>query len=105
MPLSSSITTTFVNGKQIARALDGDSSLDDLEGGKAGQGTSSNGSTQSYDTGAYNADMMKFRQMVMSSQEFLSTEYGGGTSEYAPSSASDDSRDAGIHSEAERQKM
>ncbi|KAM7520214.1 hypothetical protein LguiB_019176 [Lonicera macranthoides] len=91
---------------QIARALDGDSSLDDLEGGKAWQGTSSSGSSQSYDTGAYNADMMKFRQMVMSSQEFLSSEYGGGTDEYyAPPSTSSDSRDADIHSGAERQKM
>lgn len=105
VPLSSSITSTFVNGNQIARALDGDSSLDDLDDGKAGQGTNLNGSTQSYGTGAYNADMIKFRQMVMSSQEFLSSEYGGGMNEYAQSSTSGDSRDAGIHSGTERQKI
>lgn len=86
---------------QIVRALEGDSSLEDLnEGVKPGQSAaySPNGqtSTAAYDTGAYNADMMKFRKMVMSSQEFNSSEYGE-TSEYgvnpSASSSSDHSKE------------
>ncbi|CAK9152423.1 unnamed protein product [Ilex paraguariensis] len=93
---------------QIVRALDGDSSLDDLnEVVKPGQSTAFNakGTAQAYDTGAYNADMMKFRKMVMSSQEFASSEYGG-TSEYGlnPSSSSSDSREMD-HSGHQRQKL
>ncbi|KAK4393660.1 Proline-rich receptor-like protein kinase PERK5 [Sesamum angolense] len=84
---------------QIVRALEGDSSLEDLnEGGKAGQTTlaSTNSNVtksavthEIYDTGAYNADMMRFRQMIMPSQEYNSSEYGA-TSEYGlnPSSSS-----------------
>ncbi|XP_011100125.2 proline-rich receptor-like protein kinase PERK5 [Sesamum indicum] len=84
---------------QIVRALEGDSSLEDLnEGGKAGQNalasstsnvTKSNITHEIYDTGAYNADMMRFRQMIMPSQEYNSSEYGA-TSEYGlnPSSSS-----------------
>ena len=58
-----------------------------------------------YDTGAYNADMMKFRKMVMSSQEFASSEYGG-TSEYGlnPSGSSSDSREMD-HSGLQRHKL
>ncbi|KAG8373704.1 hypothetical protein BUALT_Bualt11G0052400 [Buddleja alternifolia] len=82
---------------QIVRALDGDSSLEDLnEGVKPGQSTvyNPNGNTEKYDTCAYNADMTKFRKMVMSSQEFNSSEYEA-TSDYGlnPSSSSNDSRE------------
>ncbi|GFY94023.1 roline-rich extensin-like receptor kinase 4 [Actinidia rufa] len=85
---------------QIVRALEGDSSLDDLinEGGKPsrGSGSGSNGSsdTSLYDTGAYNADMMKFKKMVMSSRDMGSNEFEE-TSEYGlnPSSSSSDSRE------------
>ncbi|KAH6807903.1 Protein kinase superfamily protein [Perilla frutescens var. frutescens] len=69
---------------QIVRALEGDSSLDDLnEGVKPGQSGlyNPNGGTQMYDTRAYNADMLKFKKMVMTSEEFNSSEYGT-TSEY-----------------------
>ncbi|XP_047312172.1 proline-rich receptor-like protein kinase PERK4 [Impatiens glandulifera] len=61
---------------QIVRSLEGDLPLDALNDSKSGQGNSS-----AYDTGAYNADMTKFRQMVMSNQDFNSSEYGD-TSEY-----------------------
>ncbi|KAF6166621.1 hypothetical protein GIB67_005483 [Kingdonia uniflora] len=79
---------------QIVRALEGDVSLDDLnEGVKPGQSSQFSSSTGSsdYDTGSYNADMKKFRKMALASQEFASSEYGGGnTSEYGlnPSSSS-----------------
>ncbi|KAL6551871.1 hypothetical protein OROGR_008025 [Orobanche gracilis] len=81
---------------QIVRALDGDSSLEDLnECVKPGQSQAfnSNGNIGTYDTGAYNADMMKFRKMVMSSQEFSSTEYGA-TSEYGLNPSSSSSNDS-----------
>ncbi|KAL2531533.1 Proline-rich receptor-like protein kinase PERK5 [Abeliophyllum distichum] len=89
---------------QIVRALDGDSSLDDLsEGVKPAQSTpqARGGSTDMYDTRAYNADMVKFRKMVISNQDTASSEYGA-TSEYGlnPSSSSSDSRelnDSGAH--------
>ncbi|KAK6125492.1 hypothetical protein DH2020_040762 [Rehmannia glutinosa] len=87
---------------QIVRALDGDSSLEDLnEGVKPGQSQTfnPNGNIETYDTGAYNADMMKFRKMVMLSQEFNSTDYGA-TSEYGlnPSSSSTDSTEIDLTS-------
>ncbi|KAI3451715.1 hypothetical protein Pfo_008380 [Paulownia fortunei] len=87
---------------QIVRTLDGDLSLEDLnEGVKPGQSQAfnPNGGREAYDTGAYNADMMKFRKMVMSSQDFNSTEYGA-TSEYGlnPSSSSSDSTETDITS-------
>nr|GMD56990.1 prohibitin-3, mitochondrial [Ipomoea batatas] len=78
---------------QIVRALEGNSSLDDLnEGGKAalqGGANSMGGNTSSessgmYDTCAYNADIMKFRKMVLSED---SSEFGG-TDEFS----GDDSR-------------
>ncbi|KAL0378117.1 UNVERIFIED_CONTAM: Proline-rich receptor-like protein kinase PERK5 [Sesamum radiatum] len=83
---------------QIVRALEGDSSLEDLdEGGKAGQSTLASSTSnvtkttmtthEIYDTGAYNADMMRFRQMIMPSQEYNSSEYGA-TSEYGLKSIS-----------------
>lgn len=66
---------------QIVRALEGDSSLDDLiDGPKPIQNSisSNEGSTESgsYDTGAYNADIMKFRKMVMANEAVTSSEYG-----------------------------
>jgi len=94
---------------QIVRALEGDSSLDDLsEGGKSssqgGQSAAHNhggSNTDIYDTRAYNADMTKFRKMVISNPDNASSEYGA-TSEYGlnPSSSSSDSReldDSGPH--------
>ncbi|XP_041998329.1 proline-rich receptor-like protein kinase PERK15 [Salvia splendens] len=69
---------------QIVRALDGDSSLEDLnEGVKPGQSTvfNPNGGSEVYDTRAYNADMLKFKKMVMASGEFTSSEYGTDSSE------------------------
>jgi len=57
------------------RALEGDVSLDDLKDGMKltpGNNSSayaSSGSSE-YDTMQYNADMLKFRQAIMSSQEF-----------------------------------
>ena len=60
---------------QIVRALEGDVSLEDLKEGmlkSSGHNsayTSSSGSSE-YDTVQYNADMMKFRKAIMSSEEF-----------------------------------
>ncbi|XP_057491468.1 putative proline-rich receptor-like protein kinase PERK6 [Actinidia eriantha] len=95
---------------QIVRALEGDSSLDDLnEGVKPNQSpaNNSNGSSEMrmYDTGACNADMMRFRKLVMSSREFASSEYGG-MSEYGlnPSGSSSDSREMD-HSGLRRHKL
>ncbi|KAL3630306.1 hypothetical protein CASFOL_023290 [Castilleja foliolosa] len=81
---------------QIVRALDGDSSLEDLnEGVKPGQSQpfNPNGNMSTYDTGAYNADMMKFRKMVLTSQEFNSNE-DGATSEYGLNESSSSSTDS-----------
>ncbi|KAK6128438.1 hypothetical protein DH2020_037806 [Rehmannia glutinosa] len=88
---------THEMARMVACAAARDSTLEDLnEGVKPGQSATynPNGSTQSYDTMAYNADMMKFRKMVMTSQEFNSSEYGT-TSEYGlnPSSSSEGSRE------------
>ncbi|XP_022843721.1 proline-rich receptor-like protein kinase PERK5 [Olea europaea var. sylvestris] len=84
---------------QIVRALEGDSSLDDLsEGGKSlVQSAAHNhggNNIDVYDTRAYNADMTKFRKMVISNPDNASSEYGA-TSEYGlnPSSSSSDSRE------------
>lgn len=88
---------------QIVRALEGDASLEDLNEGvkavKTGQSQVSQpfnpngGSILTYDTGAYNADMMKFRKMVMTSQDFNSNEYGT-TSEYGLNQSSSSSSDS-----------
>lgn len=64
--------------EQIVRALEGNSSLEDLNDNpktsKVPSFAASNEvSTQSYDTGMYNADMMKFRKMIMPTQEFNSS--------------------------------
>lgn len=74
----------YINYNQIVRALEGDSLLEDLnEGVKPGQSSvyNPNGGSDAYDTRAYDADMLKFKKMVMNSQDFNSSEYGG-TSEY-----------------------
>ncbi|XP_022854131.1 proline-rich receptor-like protein kinase PERK5 [Olea europaea var. sylvestris] len=84
---------------QIVRALEGNSSLEDLSEGVKSTGQSaahkSSGTmSDMYDTRAYNADMMKFRKMVISNPDNASSEYGA-TSEYGlnPSSSSSDSRE------------
>lgn len=61
--------------EQIVRALEGNSSLEDLnDNPKPSKVASFAGApTQSYDTGMYNADMMKFRKMIMPTQEFSSS--------------------------------
>ncbi|KAK9228137.1 hypothetical protein WN944_021085 [Citrus x changshan-huyou] len=65
---------------QIVRALEGDSSLDDLNDGvRPGQSSAfsaSNTSTE-YSATSYNADMKKFRQLALGSQDFASSDYGG----------------------------
>ncbi|MCD9646040.1 Proline-rich receptor-like protein kinase perk5 [Datura stramonium] len=87
---------------QIVRALDGDSSLEDMSDGTKPGAFGSSGSSESYDTDAYNADLIKFRKMVMSTQEFDSSEYGA-TSDYglnpSSSSSSGDSRELDHHQE------
>ncbi|XP_027347949.1 proline-rich receptor-like protein kinase PERK4 [Abrus precatorius] len=60
---------------QIVRALEGDVSLEDLKDGMKLATTNNNAYTSSsgsseYDTMQYNADMLKFRKAIMSSQEF-----------------------------------
>lgn len=68
---------------QIVRALEGDVSLDDLnEGVRPGQSSiyTSSGSSD-YDANAYNADMKKFRKMALTSQEFVSSEFGTSSSD------------------------
>ncbi|XVE82640.1 hypothetical protein DITRI_Ditri16bG0022400 [Diplodiscus trichospermus] len=63
---------------QIVHALGGDSSLDDLNDGvKPGHSSIySSGTSTDYSNSAYNADLQKFRQLALSSQEL------GGTNEY-----------------------
>ncbi|ESQ50600.1 hypothetical protein EUTSA_v10022596mg [Eutrema salsugineum] len=78
---------------QIVRALEGEVSLDALnEGVKPGHsniyGTS--GTSSDYSQTSYNADMKKFRQIALSSQEFQSSECEG--------SSSNDSREIGAKS-------
>ncbi|XP_039035400.1 proline-rich receptor-like protein kinase PERK4 [Hibiscus syriacus] len=72
---------------QIARILEGDSSLDSLnEGTKPGQSTIF-GVSGEYNSSLYNADMQRFRQLAVGSQEFESSEYG--------TSSGDNSREMG----------
>lgn len=79
------------------RTLEGEQlSLDDQKS-KPGQ-SAAFGVTRAYDTNVYNADMMKFKKMVMSSQEFPSSEFGDSTSEYGRLSTSTDS-EANYHSD------
>ncbi|KAK4416554.1 Proline-rich receptor-like protein kinase PERK5 [Sesamum alatum] len=96
---------------QIVRALEGDSSLEDLNESREARTkralansnsnvTNSNVKARTtheiYDTGAYNADMMRFRQMIMPTQEYNSNDFGA-TSKYGrnPSSSSEDSIETG----------
>jgi len=67
---------------QIVRALEGDSSLEDLnEGVKPGQSSIYGSNTTSdYSQSSYNADMKKFRQMALGSQDFPSSEFAGSSS-------------------------
>lgn len=61
--------------------MEGDASLDSLNENTTKGGTPiSNGETRVYDTKDYNDDMMKFRKMVMSSQEFKSNKYSSRSS-------------------------
>ncbi|KAK9677868.1 hypothetical protein RND81_11G172800 [Saponaria officinalis] len=69
---------------QIVRALEGDVSLDDLNGGpKQGNSSafSSSGGSSDYDTMSYNNDMKKFRKIALGSTDYTSSEYGA-TNEY-----------------------
>lgn len=74
---------------QIVRALEGDSSLDDLtDGVKPGQSTYFSSGSE-YDSGSYASNMNRFRKMALESNAY-SDEYSGITSEYGlnPSSSS-----------------
>lgn len=75
--------------------MEGDVSLEMLnEGVKPGQSTAFSTNTSEYDVGSYNADIEKFRKMVLgSTQEMTSTDNSGLTSTYGlnPSSSSDSS--------------
>ncbi|KAG6775778.1 hypothetical protein POTOM_019273 [Populus tomentosa] len=69
---------------QVSRALEGDVLLDDLnEGTKPGQSSVFSGSNGSadYDASSYNADMKRFRQVALNSQEFGSNELGTSSNE------------------------
>ncbi|XP_010548337.1 PREDICTED: proline-rich receptor-like protein kinase PERK4 [Tarenaya hassleriana] len=61
---------------QIVRALEGEVSLDDLsEGVKPGHSNVyGSGTSSEYSQTAYQADMKKFRQMALSSQEFMNSD-------------------------------
>lgn len=62
---------------QIVRVLEGNASLDSLDVKPTKEGSTLNTSeTSAYDTRAYNNDMMNFKKMVMSSQEYPSSEMG-----------------------------
>ncbi|KAK4260001.1 hypothetical protein QN277_003177 [Acacia crassicarpa] len=63
---------------QIVRALEGDVSLDDLNETRAGHGHHlASTSSSDYDTTAYQADMKRFRQIALATQEFGSSESSG----------------------------
>ena len=69
---------------QIVRALDGNISLDDLNegsgsGSKAAGAAGGGESNNPYDTRAYNADIMKFRMMVMSDESGITNHSVGST--------------------------
>ncbi|KAL5715221.1 non-specific serine/threonine protein kinase [Ranunculus cassubicifolius] len=75
---------------QIVRALEGDASLDDLnEAIRNGSSRYSSNGSGDYDSATYNADMKKFRNLTLNSQEYTSSEYGA-TGDYGrdPSSSS-----------------
>ncbi|KAL0921856.1 hypothetical protein M5K25_008970 [Dendrobium thyrsiflorum] len=74
---------------QIARALEGDSSLDDLnEGVKPGQSMLFSSSSD-YDSGSYASNISRFRRVAFGSND-ISQEYSGRTSDYGlnPSTSS-----------------
>ncbi|XP_028555722.1 putative proline-rich receptor-like protein kinase PERK6 [Dendrobium catenatum] len=74
---------------QIVRALEGDSSLEDLtEGVKPGQSMQFTSSSE-HESGSYASKMRRFRKAVFNSND-LSQEYSGQTSDYGrnPSSSS-----------------
>ncbi|KAI3704554.1 hypothetical protein L1987_74778 [Smallanthus sonchifolius] len=59
---------------QIVRALEGNASLDSLDEKETRGSTLDTGESRVYDTRAYNDDLMKFRQMVMSTEESSGSE-------------------------------
>ncbi|KAJ8764271.1 hypothetical protein K2173_006011 [Erythroxylum novogranatense] len=70
--------------RQIVRALEGDVSLDDLSDGKRpGQSSmfSFSASSPEYDQDSYNADLKKFRQIALSSQEFGDSDHGASSTD------------------------
>lgn len=71
--------------KQIARALEGDVSLEDLHDGVKGGAGPLNGSGTSSEYDGYSVDMKKFKKAGGSSQEYASSEIGD-TGEYGHSS-------------------
>ncbi|XP_020580366.1 proline-rich receptor-like protein kinase PERK1 [Phalaenopsis equestris] len=92
---------------QIARALEGDSSLDDLnEGVRPGQSVLfSSGSD--YDSGSYASNISRLRRTVFESND-ISQEYSGRTSDYgrnpSTSSSSGEVKNIGSHSKRGRIK-
>ncbi|XP_054810798.1 proline-rich receptor-like protein kinase PERK4 [Prosopis cineraria] len=63
---------------QIVRALEGDVSLEDLNDTRAGHShLLASSSSSDYDSSAYQADMKRFRQIALASQEFGSSESSG----------------------------
>ncbi|KAF6149791.1 hypothetical protein GIB67_017524, partial [Kingdonia uniflora] len=77
---------------QIVRALEGESTLEDLNDMvKSGQSPAYTSSSD-YTTGTYNKDMKRFREMAIVSREQASSEYSGTTSVYGlnPSPSSSD---------------
>ncbi|XP_059639697.1 proline-rich receptor-like protein kinase PERK4 [Cornus florida] len=87
---------------QIVRALEGDSSMDDLNDvGKSRQGS------VKYDSSSYDSDMSKFKKIVTSSQEFESSEYGAPNDSGVdrPSFASNESREMGQSTRTNKMKL
>lgn len=79
----------YVNAcKQIVRALEGDSSLEDLNDGVKPSSVFSNSHTSSdYENASYNDDMTKFRKVVLDSGN-MSSEHNA-TGEYGVNSSSE----------------
>ncbi|KAJ3694556.1 hypothetical protein LUZ60_010036 [Juncus effusus] len=69
---------------QVVRALEGDTSLEDLnEGVKPGQSRFFSAYISSDDSGQYNEDMKKFKKMAEQSNEYQSSQFSAPSSEYA----------------------
>lgn len=69
----------------MVRALEGDTSLEDLQDGvPPGHSRYVGGSYTSseYESSTYNEDMKKFRKMAMQSGDYQSSQYSAPTSEY-----------------------